>query len=65
VGKTITSSKPNVLQLIGGFYQGGSERQAVQMMRLLKERDRYRVHIACLNGSGVLRKEAESPWRDR
>jgi glycosyltransferase involved in cell wall biosynthesis len=60
VGKTITSSKPNVLQLIGGFYQGGSERQAVQMMRLLKERDRYRVHIACLNGSGVLRKEAES-----
>ncbi len=28
-------------------------------MRLLKERDRYRVHIACLNGSGVLRKEVD------
>jgi L-malate glycosyltransferase len=58
-GNTITSSRPNVLQLVGGFYQGGSERQAVQLMRLLKERNRYRVHIACLNGSGVLRKEVD------
>ena len=58
-GETITLYRPNVLQLVGGFYQGGSERQAVQLMRLLKERDSYRVHIACLNPTGVLRKEVE------
>lgn len=28
-------------------------------MRLLKERDCYRVHVACINGTGVLRGEVE------
>lgn len=53
--------KPNVLQLIGSFNQGGSERQAVQLARLLHESGRYRVHVACLDGGGPLRSEVERP----
>lgn len=49
--------KPNVLQLIDSFNQGGTERQAVQLARLLHESGRYRVHVACLNAEGVLRAE--------
>jgi glycosyltransferase involved in cell wall biosynthesis len=51
--------KPNVLQLIGSFNQGGSERQAVQLARLLHEAGHFRVHVACLDGSGPLRREIE------
>jgi glycosyltransferase involved in cell wall biosynthesis len=51
--------KPNVLELIGSFQQGGSERQGVQVTRLLHESGRYSVHLACLDSSGVLRAEAE------
>lgn len=51
----------NVLQLIGSFHQGGSERQAVQLARLLKERGgECRVHLATLNGEGHLRAEVEA-----
>lgn len=55
----------NVLQLIGSFHQGGSERQAVQLARLLNEGGvngsggRFRVHIATLDGRGMLRPEVE------
>ncbi len=49
----------NVLQLIDSFHQGGTERQAVQLARLLKESGLYRVHVACLKGEGVLRDELE------
>ena len=51
--------KPQVLQLVGSFNQGGSERQAVQLTRLLAESGRYRVRVACLDPSGVLRAEVE------
>jgi L-malate glycosyltransferase len=51
--------KKNVLQFIGSFHQGGSERQAVQLTRLLAEDGTYRVFAACLNGEGVLRPEIE------
>jgi glycosyltransferase involved in cell wall biosynthesis len=51
--------KPNVLQLIGSFYEGGSERQALQLSRLLRDDGRYTVHIACLDAGGALREEAE------
>ncbi len=51
--------KMNVLHLIGSFHQGGSERQAVQLVRLLHESGRYRVSVACLDGRGVLRREVE------
>jgi glycosyltransferase involved in cell wall biosynthesis len=51
--------KPNVLIFTGSFDQGGSERQAVQLARLLHESGRYRVRVACLKDGGVLRGEVE------
>jgi glycosyltransferase involved in cell wall biosynthesis len=51
--------KPNVLLFIDSFNQGGTERQVVQLARLLKESGRYQVHLACLKSEGVLRAEAE------
>jgi glycosyltransferase involved in cell wall biosynthesis len=50
---------PHVVQLIGSFHQGGSEVQAVQLTRLLRESGRYDVSVACLDGGGVLRPEVE------
>ncbi|HXG90748.1 MAG TPA: glycosyltransferase family 4 protein [Blastocatellia bacterium] len=50
----------NVLQLMCSFHQGGSERQAIQLARLLKESGRYNVHLAAINGEGVLRTDAEA-----
>ncbi|HEX8492713.1 MAG TPA: glycosyltransferase [Pyrinomonadaceae bacterium] len=47
-----------VLQLISSFHQGGSERQAVQLARLLAESNRHRLHVACLERQGVLLDEA-------
>jgi glycosyltransferase involved in cell wall biosynthesis len=47
-----------VLQLINSFHQGGSERQAVQLTRLLAESNRYSVRVACLERQGVLMDEA-------
>jgi len=51
--------KPNVLHIINSFEQGGTERQAVQLVRLLHEAGRYRIHLACLNDVGLLRDDAE------
>jgi glycosyltransferase involved in cell wall biosynthesis len=51
--------KPNVVIFTGSFDQGGSERQAVQLARLLHESGRYRVSVACLKDGGVLRGEVE------
>ena len=50
----------NTLQLIGSFHQGGSERQAVQLCRLLKEDGRVNVFLATLNREGALLDEAEA-----
>jgi glycosyltransferase involved in cell wall biosynthesis len=50
--------RANVLQLIGSFHQGGSERQAVQLTRLLKQSNQYHIHLACMDRSGVLLDEA-------
>ena len=50
---------PNVLQLINSLHQGGTERQAVQLTRLLHESGRYRPRLACLDGEGTLRPEVE------
>lgn len=44
----------NALQLIGSFHQGGSERQAVQLTRLLLESQRCNVSVATLDRTGVL-----------
>ena len=51
--------KPVVLQLIDSFHQGGSERQAIQLTRLLHDSGRFHVQLACLNPDGVLRAEIE------
>jgi L-malate glycosyltransferase len=44
----------NVLQLIGSFNQGGSERQAVQLTRLLHDSGRFNVFVATLDHTGPL-----------
>jgi len=51
--------KKNVLQITGSFHQGGSERQAVQLTRLLHEDKTFNVFLAALNNEGVLRVEVE------
>lgn len=50
---------PNVLHIIDSFEQGGTERQALQLLRLLRKSGRCRVHLACLQNKGSLRAEAE------
>lgn len=51
--------KKNVLQLIGSFNQGGSERQAVGLTRLLHESGRVNVSVATLNREGPLLADVE------
>lgn len=51
--------KPAVLQLIDSFNQGGSERQALQLTRLLCESGCYDVRLACLSPEGSLRATIE------
>ena len=50
----------SILHLIPSFHQGGSEQQAVQLVKLLKADATYRVHVACLERDGVLLNEIES-----
>jgi L-malate glycosyltransferase len=49
----------NALQLIGTFHQGGSERQAAQLTRLLLESGRCNVSVATLDRDGPLLTEME------
>ena len=51
--------KPNVLFIIDSFEQGGSERQALQLLRQLHLSGECRIHLACLQNRGSLRAEAE------
>ncbi len=51
--------KPNVLHMIDSFEQGGSERQALQLVRRLHESGRCGVRLACLQNKGSLRGEAD------
>ncbi len=57
-GSGSLSARPVVVQLIGSFVRGGSERQALQLTRLLAADGRYDVRLACLNASGPLSEEA-------
>ena len=50
----------SVLHLIPSFHQGGSEQQAVQLVKLLQADGTYRVHVACLEKDGVLLDEIET-----
>ena len=51
--------KPNVLFIIDSFEQGGSERQALQLLRQLHESGRVNVRLACLQDKGSLKSDAE------
>jgi len=51
--------RPNVLHLLDTFETGGSERQAVQLVRSLHQSGRFRVHVACLNRRGPLLEDVE------
>ncbi len=52
--------KKRVLQLIGSFHQGGTERQAVSLTRQLASDGRIEVFAATMNKDGVLLAEAEA-----
>ncbi len=52
--------KKRVLQLIGSFHQGGSERQALALARMLKAEGSCDVLLATLNPDGILKAEAEA-----
>ncbi len=45
--------------MIDSFEQGGSERQALQLVRQLHESGRSRVRLVCLQNKGTLRSEAD------
>jgi glycosyltransferase involved in cell wall biosynthesis len=47
--------KKRILQFIGSFHQGGSERQAVALTRLMKQEGSFEVFAATLNKEGILR----------
>jgi glycosyltransferase involved in cell wall biosynthesis len=49
-----------ILQLIGSFDQGGSERQALELTRLLHDSGKYEVFLASLQTEGVLRASIEN-----
>jgi len=51
--------KPNVLFIIDSFEQGGSERQALQLLRQLHTSGECRVYLACLQNRGSLREDAD------
>jgi len=51
---------PRVLHIIDSFEQGGTERQTLQLVRLLHESGRCEVRLACLQDQGSLRREAEA-----
>jgi glycosyltransferase involved in cell wall biosynthesis len=59
MGADPLTMKPNVLFIIDSFEQGGSERQAMQLLRQLHASGRCRVHLACLQNRGSLRAEAD------
>jgi len=51
--------KPNVLFIIDSFEQGGSERQALQLLRQLHTSSQCQVYLACLQNRGSLRLDAD------
>ena len=44
---------------MGSFHQGGSEKQAVDLTRLLKAEGSFDLFVATLNNDGVLRPQIE------
>lgn len=52
--------KKRILQFVGSFNQGGSERQALALTRSLKDEGSYEIFAATLNKNGVLRRDFEA-----
>ncbi len=52
--------KPRILQLVDSFNEGGSERQALQLTRLLRDCGRYDVFLATLSPDGPLKADAQA-----
>ncbi|MBX3290097.1 MAG: glycosyltransferase [Acidobacteria bacterium] len=53
--------KPRVAHFTGSFHQGGSERQAVQLMNLLSQDGSVEVYPVTLDRSGTLLDDLSSP----
>ncbi len=51
--------KPRILQLIDSFDEGGSERQALELTRLLYDTGKYEVYLASLKADGILRANVD------
>jgi len=51
--------KKRVLHLVGSFHQGGTERQAVALVRSLVADATFEIYVATLNKEGVLLDEIE------
>jgi len=51
--------KPRILQLVDSFDEGGSERQALELTRLLHDSGKHEVFLASLKPDGVLRSSVE------
>ncbi len=51
--------KPRILQLVDSFDEGGSERQALELSRLLHGSGKYELYLASLKPEGVLRSSIE------
>lgn len=51
--------KPRILQLVDSFDQGGSERQALDLIRLQHASGKHEVFLASLKPEGALRAEVE------
>jgi len=51
--------KPRVLHLIDSFESGGTERTAIQLVRLLHDSGQCEVRLGCLQNKGVLRAQAD------
>ncbi|HRI04358.1 MAG TPA: glycosyltransferase [Pyrinomonadaceae bacterium] len=49
--------KKRILQFIGSFHQGGSERQATALSCALKAEGTHDIYVATLNNDGVLRAD--------
>ncbi|MEQ1920976.1 MAG: glycosyltransferase family 4 protein [Pyrinomonadaceae bacterium] len=52
--------KKRILQFIGSFHQGGSERQATALSCALKAEGTHDIFVATLNNEGVLRATMET-----
>jgi glycosyltransferase involved in cell wall biosynthesis len=52
-------AKRNVLQIVHGFIEGGSERQLIQIATLLHQSGDYNVYVGSLSNGGVLRSQIE------